>query len=165
MAASPALAVDPAQLDCPLAALSDAQREAAAEAMIALAGVNDARLTPLRAAAETCARQLGWSARATDYADAYHASRLAREGLRQRLTAAGVDIAPLERVILADRELLAALGPNGIDEGTMNAFVERNTDLVLRTMGDHPPQVQSWIGNFSGFVVSAEVMRRNFTAE
>ncbi len=164
MVATPAAATDLAGLDCPLAALSDAQRNAAGEALVASAGPNDARVEVVRAAAEACARQLGWTGRASDLATAYHVTGLARDILRQRLTAAGIDLAPLERAVVEDPVLLAAMGPDHTDAGAMREFAERHRDLIETMLRGRTPEIQNSVGAFAGFVLSAYVMRRGFAA-
>jgi hypothetical protein len=162
--ATPAAAAGIAQLDCPNAAMSPAQREALAEAAAAMPHGSDPRLAPLRETAQACARRLRWSPAATNSAIAYHAAAAGVAQLRRRLAADGVDVAPLENALLADRALFDALGPGGNGETPMSTFLARHQAIIERTIGGRAGDVQERVGNFAGFLVAMQAMRVRFVA-
>jgi len=162
LAATPALAADPAHLDCPLAALNAGQRAAVTETFVRLGGNGEAGSEALRASVRDCAARHGWSDAAANSAVGYHGAALAAALLGERLSAAGVDVAALERLLISDTALLAAFGEGGLANGAMADFVARNEAFIAGMLASLPEARQTETGNFAGFIVSREGLRRMF---
>ncbi|MEA3013663.1 MAG: hypothetical protein QOD42_2208 [Sphingomonadales bacterium] len=161
-AATPAAAADIAGLDCPDAALSEAQRGALADAVVAMVDRSDSRLDPLRAAVRTCAARLHWSDRAAAAATTYHVAAAGSAQLRRRLAEAGVDVSPLDRAVLADRALHRALISGDGVGAALAGFRARNDAIVERVIRGRSGDMAELIGNYTGFAAAAVAMRFSF---
>jgi len=164
LAATPAMAADPAQLSCPRDQLSEAQLAALNTAAEAMVEFSDPRIAVLTAAIGDCARRHSWSATETEMARRYHLSHAYRMGVRPALIAGGLDLAELERAILADEEFLTRLR-TATSGSVLESLVERHADLIMRTLGNRGGTLGERLGGYLGAIAMEEASRRNFIAD
>ena len=164
LSASPAPAADVVQLSCPRDRLSEAQRAGLGSAALAMAQMSDPRIQALTEALAACARSHAWSANAAEMARRYHLARAHEVAVRPVLMAAGLQLAEVERVILADNVLIARF-QGGSDTIVMTDLIDRHRDLIMRTFGDRGTSLAEKFGSFLGAIALAEASRRGFIAD
>jgi hypothetical protein len=167
IALSPAAAVaaDVANLDCPLSRLDAAGQAAVGEGVAQRAPHEDPRIAPLRRAAEQCGQSFGWSTQEVNFAFIYHLSRAGVAGERRWLTGRGFDVDALERGILADTVLMAAIrGDEAQAREALGGFVDRNMPLLERLIEGRAPdtELMERVGGFIGFRMAMEWARGQF---
>jgi hypothetical protein len=161
---SPALAADPAQLDCILRAVPDADRAVLARTLTGQSR-DDAAEAPLGRAMEQCRRTLGWSDEDARSASLFAVGTLAQSEIRRRLAALGVDAAELERAVLSDAMLIEELEASLATGNVTTGFPARNDALIARLTGTRPGdrELAGLIGAFVGFRGMMELGRRRYT--
>jgi hypothetical protein len=138
IAAAPrAHAADVAQIDCPLTAMSEAQRLALGEHASHLGSRQDPVVVPFESAVTRCADELHWDSGRRDAARLHGLASLMQAAVRRQFAQDGIDLAELERVLLADTELTASYRSAGSLEAAVQAFTRRNVAMVLRLLGPH----------------------------
>ena len=163
---SPAIAADPAQLACPTAALSGAERQGLAENVAALGPRTDPAFQRFQAAVTQCAERHGWSDEQLRIARVHAVSTIGQAELRRRLTALGVALTEIERTALADAEFMAAARAGDLGPNVIGAFVQRHDALIERVLAGRSGENErgALLGRFILFRVVMDVSRDQFRA-
>lgn len=158
-AAAPAAAADFANIDCPLSHLDAAAQAAISQGVAERAPHEDARIAPLRQAAEQCGQSFHWTSGEVNFAFIYHLSRFGLANERRWLTERNFDVDALERGLLADTELMTAIrGDEAQAREALGGFVDRNMELLTRLVGDRggDSTLMERIGGYIGFRMAME---------
>ena len=163
----PAGAADLAQLDCPVSRLSEQERAAFVEAAGVQAPRCDPRFLGFLRMGEECARSHGWSQSAADHALLYNLAVNGQAGVRRRLEGMGIDVASVERALLADTALIAATGSGRFPEEQIIAFNRRLQPFVEETSARLPAGTDfaTPLGTFIVLRAIMESSRTQFAAD
>jgi hypothetical protein len=161
--AAPAAAADPANLGCPAASLSEAQRTAITRSVLT-GGLDVTERDAVVAAVDRCGEQFGWPVSARELAFRHSLSLIPLGEVRARLAAAEVNVAELERRVLADAALIEASRSDRFPEAELLAFLGRMEPALRARIDDPatPESLRSDIGALVILVAMAEASRRNF---
>jgi hypothetical protein len=161
-----AAAADPAQLDCPVAALSGAERRGLAENVAALGPREDPNFQRFQDAVARCAERYGWSDEQQRLARVHNVSAVGQAELRRRLTGLGVALAEIERAALADAEFAAAARAGQMGPDVIGAFTGRHRVLIERVLAgrSHDRDRGELLGRFILFRVMTDISRDQFRA-
>ncbi|HEY0012445.1 MAG TPA: hypothetical protein VGB79_06280 [Allosphingosinicella sp.] len=164
--ASPAFAGDEAELACPLAALGEAERDALATISVDRTARN-AALAVVARRVRACGDRFRWSAEERSAAHHYVAPYLARERFRAALAGEGLDLARIERGVLADAPLMAAAAarrgsPPELDEH-LRRVIAAEQAWVARNEGAR--EKLRALGGLISATALAEAARLRFTRE
>lgn len=157
----------PAGLDCARNRLSPEQRRAVAQAAIEQVSRSDPRVQLLVQAVDACGAELSWSPQKRRLAGMFSVSAAGAAGVREMLSARGIQIAELDQLILSDRELMAAAESGQLDSAAGSAFVERHPDELQRIAGGESleGELGTRIGNYIAFRALAETLAAQFGRE
>lgn len=163
--ASPARASDVAEIGCPLASLAEADRAALAASIAAAPTAPEETSGILQRGLDQCLRRFEWTR--AEYADAYVFARasLATALFRGRLEGRGLDLSWLEREVLGDSALIAAVTEVRISVAESNALFDR-LEPELRPWADRhsgEPLVTEALGGFVAMTAAAEGARIRFS--
>jgi hypothetical protein len=163
--AASALFADAAQLDCPLTIISPAERATVEQAVAERRPGTDPRLQVVYRSVLVCAQRHGWSRHAVGVASGYIFTAIAVDTARRALATRGIDVAELERMLLADAELRAL--PEGAEalRAGVNGFFQRHQAYLVGLAGPRPrdpEEIFSLIGVFMASRVAMEVSRASF---
>ena len=133
-AAAPALAGEPSELACPVAALSAGDKAAITAMLITRTGDLAATRRAGDEAVSSCGARFEWNEREADAAKGYMAASLMQAHHRATLAAAGIDVEALERDVAADDQLVAAaaMAVQGLPPEAERLLVRRLTALAVR---------------------------------
>jgi hypothetical protein len=164
--AAPAIAGDEAELACPIAGLGAAERTALTTIGEDRSARRAAQAVVARRVA-ACAARFGWNDRERSAAAHYVAPYLTRERFRAALAEEGLDLARIERDVLADAPLMAAAvapqsSPPALDEH-LRRLVATEQAWVARNEGARE-KLQA-LGGLVSATALAEGARRRFTRE
>jgi hypothetical protein len=150
LASMPARAADPAQIDCPLAGMAVAQRGAFNDLIATRGARSDARFQAYHRSVEQCAARFHWSESTKAAAANFGLATTAEAHMRRLIAARGIDLAPVESALLADRASMDAESGSPAQQQALLAFAQRNAGLLVGLPGvsgaDDP--VLEWIGIF-----------------
>jgi hypothetical protein len=164
LVAVPVSAADPANLGCPSAALSDPDRTAIRRAVLSGDGLGAAERRAMTAAVDRCGERFGWDTSARSSAFAHSLSLISSAADRTRLVSAEVDVAELERRVLADAALIQASRSDRFPEAELLAFIDR-MEPGLRARINDPATSESLRGDVGALVILValiEASRLNF---
>jgi hypothetical protein len=166
-APAPVRAADPAQIDCPLAGMTAAQRGAFDDLIATQGARSDARFQAYQQAVEQCATRFHWSENARAAAHNFGLASAAEAHMRRLIEARGIDLAPVESALLADRASMESENGSPAQEQALLAFAQRNAGLFAglpgMSGGDDPALV--WIGIFVAARADREGARAAFLAD
>lgn len=162
-APSAAAAADPAQIECPVETLDTAGRERLSD-LVARQERDETAYLPFYGSVMRCMVRHGWSEAEAEASLRYTLALLGQRTARRSLEAMGVDVAALERLLLADRSTVeAARSENAGDR--MTAFIEGLEPALLQrleaTGGDGAEQ----LGHFLLFRSAMETSRADFAGK
>ena len=153
----PALAADIGQLGCPMERLTEPQRTVFVQGVRERAPLTDPRLDHFRRALDDCARNFGWSSVLSELARLYNLGATGQAEARRDLAEVGIDVAPIERALLADTELVSAVHGSQYPEQQMNAFIGRLSPSVDELVSQQPPGSQA-SENLGMFIMYRAIM-------
>jgi hypothetical protein len=162
------LLADPVQLDCPVAEMTASERTAMEQFVAEQGPTGDPRMQSVYRAVLVCAGRYGWPREVVGQAAGYVFTVIAAETARQRLAARGIDVAGLERRLLADPALRDI--PEGAEplRTAVNGFFRRNREYVTSLAGRPSRQAEqalTMLGIFMGARVSMEISRARFAEQ
>jgi hypothetical protein len=157
----------PPGLDCIRNRLSPEQRRAVAQAAMEQASRDDPRAQPLVQATDACAEQLSWSPQKRRLAGMFSISAAGAAGIREELGSQGVRIEDLDRLILADSELLAAAEIGQLDSNAGSEFAQRHLSELQQIANGQSleGELGTRIGNYIAFRALAETTASQFGRE
>jgi hypothetical protein len=156
----------PPGLNCVRNRLSPEERREVAAGAIDQAPRDDPRLQSLVQAVAACGDESNWSEQKRRFAGVFSMSAAGAAGLQEFLRSRDVNVAELDRLILSDRELLAAADAGQL--GTAGqAFASRHEAALteLAGGGEIDQELGTRIGNYIAFRAAAEVFARKFAQE
>lgn len=163
---APAAAADVAQLDCPIEAMTGAERESLADHVRRQANAEEAAMQAFYRSLDGCRSRHRWSMAATREAIVYHLAAIGHRQARRTLEERGIDMAAVERALLADRAVIAAArteqGPDAIA-----AFYDRLDPALRRSVESGPDADGSaeLLGTYLVFRAAVETSRAQFAAQ
>lgn len=161
--AAPATAADVGQLTCPVDALSEAERTHLVEAVRRQTERQDPIRSVFYRSAMDCRARHGWTLAAAELAIVYHIADIgqgiARTGLEER----GVDVAAIERALLADAAAVASAREDDRGEGLVTFFEGLDPEL-RRSVERLGGQGAELIGQYLLFRAAMETSRADFAA-
>lgn len=157
----------PPGLDCIRNRLSPEQRRAIAQAAMEQASREDPRAQPLIQATDACGDELSWSPQKRRLAGMFSISAAGAAGVREELGSQGVRIEELDRVILADSELMAAAANGQLNSSAGSAFAQRHLSELQQIAGGQSleGELGTRIGNYIAFRALAETTASQFGRE
>jgi hypothetical protein len=154
----------PPGLDCVRNRLSPDQRRALGQLALEQGSPQDPRAQPLVQAVDACGRTLSWSPEKRRQAAMFAVSVAGAAQVREFLAGRGVRIEELDRIILSDRELVAAAENGALDSSAGQAFAMRHFDELERIAAGQSldGELGTRIGNYVAFRVLTETTARQF---
>jgi hypothetical protein len=123
----------------------------------------DPRAQPLIRAVDACAGQFSWSPQKRNFALMYGLAKAGEAALRADFSGRGIDVAELDRAIVADRELMDAANSGQLSGAVGQAFALRHGALIGRLLGGQGDQALAVrIGNYIAFHALAETLPARF---
>ncbi|HEX8193822.1 MAG TPA: hypothetical protein VF552_13070 [Allosphingosinicella sp.] len=164
--AAPAWAGEEAELNCPLATLGEADRNAIATISEDRSARRAAMEAVARGVAE-CANRFGWSAEERSAASHYVGPFIARERYRRVLAGEGLDLARIERNVHADAPLMAAAfarrpSPPELDKHLQRLIAAEQAWITRNEVAREKLQA---LGGLVSATALAEAARLRFTRE
>jgi hypothetical protein len=165
MLPAPAAAADVAQLGCPIEALSAGDRANLADHVRRQAQASEPAMQAFYGTVETCRSRHRWSMDAAREAVVYNLASIGAGEARRALEQRGIDMATIERALLADRAVIASART---DQGpdVIAAFYER-LDPALRQRIESGPDAggsAELLGTYILFRSAVETSRAEFAA-
>ena len=163
--AAPAAAADGAQLACPIEALGAGERENLADHVRRQAGPDEPAMQAFFRGVDGCVTRHGWSTGAAQQAIVYNLAAIGQREARVALERQGLDMATIERALLADRATVeAARGEGGPD--AITAFYE-GLDAGLRQRIESADDGRSaeLLGTYLMYRAVMETSRADFAAQ
>lgn len=163
------LLADPAQIDCPMASMTGAER-ADMQALFAEGGRgsgSDPRFVPLRRTGDQCAARFGWNEGARRLATMYAGASLGAATMRELLSAVHVDVDAIERLVRSSAPWRGM--PTGSPEqlAAMQRFAEGNVTALMAAAGelgsDTPTMTR--VGAFIASIALMESARAEFARQ
>lgn len=151
LAATSARAADPAQLECPLTSLTVEQRRALDTYIAEQGRSEDPRILAYGRAVDQCAARFNWSPQARAGASGWGFASAAEQHMRRLIRERGVDLRPLEEMILADRALIGAAFGSEAQRRALDAFLGRNlarVEALADAVRPSDDQLKRWLGAF-----------------
>lgn len=163
VAAAPARAENAAELACPVANMTAADRGALGQLVASSTPNTDGRYARFRMMVGQCAQSHGWSERQARFVLVHQLSAAGQAWVRAALGRRNVPLAEIEQAVLADAEFMAAAGSGQMSDAAIGGFVNRHQALVERLTGaDASNGTGELLGQFIMFSALAEVTRRQF---
>lgn len=164
LAGSPAAAGDLAEIACPLENLGEEDRIVIGSLYMDKAQREPAIRAGAREVAD-CATRLEWSRAERAAASLYVSAFLSQVQFRQSLTDSGLDLARLERDVIADAALIGAAVASDRAPPELSAFMERFavTERAWVRRKRHVPMVMHNVGGFVAATAVTEAARIRFT--
>jgi len=159
-AAARAHAADGAQIDCPLTAMSEAQRFALGEHASHLGSRQDPVAAPLESALARCADELHWDADRRDTARLHGLASLMQAAIRRQFARDGIDLAELDRALLADTELTASYRSSASSDAALQGFARRSEAMIVRLLGPHGAD-NTYVERAGYFIAATAMMERS----
>ena len=163
--ATPVVAADGAQLGCPVEALSAGERENLADHVRRQGGPDEPAMQAFFRGVDGCVSRHGWPPGAAQHAVLYNLAAIGQREARVALERQGLDVATIERALLADRTTIeAARGESGPD--AITAFYE-GLDAALRQRIESADEGRSaeLLGTYLMYRAVMETSRADFAAQ
>lgn len=162
--ATPAPAADPGQIGCPIEALDAADRERLVEHVRRQAEPTEPAMQVFYGGVGTCASRHGWSSEAARQSIMYNLAFIGQRDARAVLEGRGIDVAAIERRLLADRETIAASRSKSAPEA-MVAFYGRLDPATRRQLeADRHEDTAELLGMYLQYRAAVETSRADFAA-
>jgi hypothetical protein len=162
-APSPAAAADPAQIECPVEMLDAAGRERLAD-LVARQAEDDAAFAPFYGSIARCMIRHNWSEGEAEQSLRYNLALFGQRAARRNLEGMGVDVAAIERLLLADPRTIEAARSEDPGDG-MAAFVERLEPALLQRLEAMGGDGAEQLGAFLLFRAAMETSRADFAGK
>ncbi|HYD13791.1 MAG TPA: hypothetical protein VEC11_13160 [Allosphingosinicella sp.] len=148
----------PAQLDCPLAEMTAAERTALEQVIVEQRPNTDPRTQSVHRVAQLCAGRFDWPPDATGRATGYVFVAVAVDLARRRLVAHGIDVASLERRLAADQGLQDVSADLNAARAAALGFVERNRRYMMSLAGPQSRQSEEKLTMMGIYIASRFAM-------
>jgi hypothetical protein len=162
--AMPASAADPAQITCPVDALSDKEREQLADHVRRQSSAEEPVIEAFHASVTACLARHGWSQQAARLAVVHNLATIGQREARLGLERLGVDVAPIERLLLADRAAVDSARSEASSDA-LTAFYEGLDPAMRRSIESRGGNGAELLGTFLLFRAAMETSRADFAAE
>ena len=129
------LYADAAQLGCPLDRLTGEQRSALNRSIVEQGPQDDPPRVALRRSAAACAARYNWSSEARRNATNYNFITATIDDTSRFLVARGVDIAQIERLLIADRGVMDAAPASPAQSQALDDWARRNLPFLVGLPG------------------------------
>lgn len=130
LVAAALLYADVVQIDCPVASVTPAEREAFTAYVVEHSGgLDDPRFLPVVAAVARCRQRFGWSEEAAWWARMHAIGAAGEASVRRSLVARGIQLAALEGAIAADSAFAQAID-NGQVTAPLSNFIRNNGAIM-----------------------------------
>lgn len=164
LGAAPAAAADVAHISCPVDSLDAAERERLVDHVRRQAPATDPAMQRFYQTVSDCGRRHGWSDEAARDAIVHNLAEIGQRQARRTLEQRGVDVAAIERALLADAAVVASARSEEPGD-VMTAFFAR-LDARLRAPieGDESGDAAELLGAYLLYRSAVETSRADFRA-
>ncbi|HEX8642730.1 MAG TPA: hypothetical protein VF702_02320 [Allosphingosinicella sp.] len=158
-AATPAAAADPGQINCPVRNLGPGEL---ARVTDIVRRQGDEPMPDFYASIDACRQRLGWSEAEAEQALMFNLAEIGQREARRDLEGRGVDVAAIERALLADSAVIESA--RGRDAGDrLTEFFGRLDPAVRSSVERHGGDGAELVGTFLIFRAVMETSRRDFS--
>ncbi|MEA3016854.1 MAG: hypothetical protein QOI38_1576 [Sphingomonadales bacterium] len=163
--AAPAAAADPDQIGCPADTLSGADRERLVEHVRHQGQPTEPAMQVFYRSVDGCVARHGWSAGAARQAIVYNLAFIGQRETRATLQQRGVDVAEIERRLLADAGTIAASRTDSAPEALLAFYNRLDPAMRERLEADARGDTAELLGSFLMFRAAVETSRADFAAQ
>jgi hypothetical protein len=157
---------DAAQLDCPLDRLTGEERTALHRSIVEQGPQDDPPRVALRRSAAACGARYRWSNEALRNAANYNFIVATIDDTSGFLVARGVDVAQIERLLIADRTVMDAVPASPAQSQALDDWARRNLPLLVRLLGTGQAGEQNFtvLGSYMAARAMIDNVRAGFIA-
>ena len=162
---TPTAAADSAQLACPVETLNSREREDLADHVRRQAGPDEPAMQAFFRGVRGCVSRHGWSPAAAEQAVIYHLAAIGQREARVALERQGLDMAPIERALLADRATVEASRGEGGPDAIAAFYDGLDAPLRQRIESVDEGRLAELLGTYLMFRAAMETSRSDFAAQ
>jgi hypothetical protein len=163
--AAPAAAADLDQITCPADTLSGADRERLVEHVRHQGQPTEPVMQLFYRSVEGCVARHGWSPDAAREAIVYNLASIGQRETRATLEERGVDVAEIERRLLADAATVAASRTESAAEALLAFYNRLDPAMRQRLEAEERGDTAELLGSFLMFRSAVETSRADFAAQ
>jgi len=163
--AAPAAAADPDQIGCPVEALAAPDRERLAEHVRRQGQPTEPAMQVFYRSVDGCVSRHGWSAGAARQSIIYNLAFIGQRQTRALLEERGVEVAEIERLLLADAETIAASRTESAPEAMLAFYNGLDPAMRRRLEAEERGDTAELLGSFLMFRAALETSRADFALQ